>query len=47
MPRDVLVELAGGQRHVLAGLDLAESVDARERSAGHRILDRALATLRD
>lgn len=45
MPRNVVVELARGRRHVLAGLDLAESVEARERSAGHRILDRALATL--
>jgi excisionase family DNA binding protein len=46
MPDDVVSSLADGQRHVLAGLDLAGSVDERERSAGHRILDHALAKLR-
>lgn len=46
MPRDVVVELASGQRHVLAGLDLAGSLDARERSAGYGLLDRALTVLR-
>ncbi|TQN42088.1 helix-turn-helix protein [Blastococcus colisei] len=46
MPPDVVTELADGRRHVLAGLDLAGSTDARERSAGHRILDRALGSLR-
>jgi excisionase family DNA binding protein len=46
MPTDVVAELASGRRHVLAGLDLAGSTDARERSAGHRILDRALERLR-
>ena len=43
---DVVAELAKGRRHVLAALDLATSTDARERSAGHRILDRALERLR-
>lgn len=46
MPLGVVAELADGRRHVLAGLDLAGSTDTRERSAGHRILDRALAALR-
>ena len=41
MPRDVVAELAHGRRHVLAGLDLAGSTDARERSAGRRLLERA------
>jgi hypothetical protein len=45
MPQQVAADLAQGRRHVLAGLDLAGSTDARERSAGHRILDRALAAL--
>jgi excisionase family DNA binding protein len=43
---DVVTDLAHGDRHVLAGLDLAGSTDARERSAGHRILERALERLR-
>lgn len=46
MPRNVVSQLAAGRRHVLAALDLAGSVDVRERSAGHRILDSALAKLR-
>jgi hypothetical protein len=46
MPRDVVAELAQGRRHVLAGLDLAGSTDARERSAGHRLLERAQEQLR-
>ncbi|MCF6508725.1 hypothetical protein E9549_15115 [Blastococcus sp. MG754426] len=46
MPMDVVEELARGRRQVLAGLDLAASTDPRERSAGHRILDRALGQLR-
>ena len=46
MPSEVVTELADGRRHVLAGLDLAGSTDARERSTGHRILDRALEALR-
>lgn len=46
MPSDLVSELASGRRHALAGLDLAGSVDARERSAGYRLLDTALATLR-
>ena len=46
VPRDVVAELAGGRRHVLAGLDLAGSTDSRERSAGHRILERSLERLR-
>lgn len=46
MPLDVVTELAGGARHVLAGLDLAGSTDARERAAGSRILERALERLR-
>src|SRR5690242_11910048 len=43
---DVAADLAHGRGHVLAGLDLAASTDARERSAGHRILERALERLR-
>jgi hypothetical protein len=31
---------------VLAGLDLAESLDARERSTGYALLDSALTALR-
>jgi excisionase family DNA binding protein len=46
MPTAVVTELAGGRKHVLAGLDLAGSTDARERSTGHRLLDRALEDLR-
>ncbi|RZU32512.1 helix-turn-helix domain-containing protein [Blastococcus saxobsidens] len=46
MPLDVVAELVDGRRHVLAGLDLAGSTDTRERSAGHRLLDRALAALK-
>lgn len=46
MPADVVTELATGRRHVLAGLDLAGSTDTRERSAGHRLLDRAVERLR-
>lgn len=42
----VIAELAAGRRHVLAGLDLAGSTDTRERAAGTRLLDRALAALR-
>ena len=45
MPMDVVRRLADGERHVLAGLDLAGSTDPRERSAGRRLLDRAVATL--
>lgn len=45
MPLDVVTELARGPRHVLAGLDLAGSTDARERAAGSRILDRALGRM--
>ena len=45
MPLDVVTELARGARHVLAGLDLAGSTDARERAAGSRILDRALGRM--
>ena len=46
MALDVVAGLADGRRHVLAALDLAGSTDTRERTAGHRILDRALAALR-
>jgi hypothetical protein len=46
MPIDVVTELADGRNHVLAGLDLAGSTDARERSAGHRLLERAVERLR-
>ena len=46
MAPDVVADLADGRRHVLAGLDLAGSTDPRERSAGHRILDRAVGALR-
>jgi hypothetical protein len=46
MPASVVTELANGRRHVLAALDLAGSTDARERSTGHRLLERALAALR-
>ncbi|WP_369140944.1 helix-turn-helix domain-containing protein [Modestobacter versicolor] len=46
MPIDVVAELAGGRRRVLAGWDLAGSADARERSAGHRLLERAVERLR-
>ena len=46
MAPDVVADLADGRRYVLAGLDLAGSTDPRERSAGHRILDRALRGLR-
>lgn len=45
MPTDVVAELAGGRHHVLAGFDLAGSTDARERSAGHRLLQRAVERL--
>ena len=47
MPTSVVTELANGRRHVLAALDLAGSIDARERSTGLRILDRAVERLRD
>jgi excisionase family DNA binding protein len=47
MALDVITALARGPRRVLAGLDLAGSVDARERSTGVRILDRALAGLHE
>lgn len=46
MPKDIVSRLASGKRHVLAGLDLAGSIDTRERSAGYRLLDTALAKLR-
>jgi excisionase family DNA binding protein len=46
MPSDVVTALARGTRSVLAGLDLAGSTDARERSAGARILERALGRTR-
>jgi hypothetical protein len=46
MSLDVVSELAVGRRRVLAGLDLAGSIDVRERSAGVRLLDRALVGLR-
>jgi hypothetical protein len=46
MPADVVAELSRGASSVLAGLDLAGSSDARERSAGRRTLDRALERLR-
>ncbi|WP_170856628.1 helix-turn-helix domain-containing protein [Geodermatophilus africanus] len=46
MRRDVVAELAQGRRHVLAGLDLAGSTDARERSEGQRLLERAQEELR-
>jgi hypothetical protein len=46
MPTDVVAELARGRRHVLAGLDLAGSTDARERATGHRLLERALERIR-
>ncbi|MGY2065634.1 helix-turn-helix domain-containing protein [Blastococcus sp. SYSU DS0619] len=46
MPIDVVAELAGGGRQVLAALDLAGSTDPRERSTGHHLLDRALGQLR-
>jgi len=46
IPPETVNEVARGRRRVLAGLDLAGSTDARERSAGHRILDRALGALR-
>jgi excisionase family DNA binding protein len=46
MALDVIADLARGRRHALAGLDLAGSTDPRERSAGHRILDRAVRALR-
>ena len=46
MPIDVVEDLADGAHHVLAGLDLAASTDTRERSAGRRVLDRALDRLR-
>jgi len=46
MPIDVVTDLADGRHHVLAGLDLAGSTDARERSAGHRLLERAVERLR-
>jgi hypothetical protein len=45
MPNDVVARLARGANHVLAGLDLAGSTDARERSTGQRLLDRALERL--
>jgi hypothetical protein len=46
VPASVVTELANGRRHVLAGLDLSGSTDARERSTGHRLLERALGSLR-
>jgi excisionase family DNA binding protein len=46
MPSELVTQVARGRRHVLAGLDLASSTDPRERSTGHRILDRALQALR-
>jgi hypothetical protein len=46
MPPEVITEVARDRRHVLAALDLAGSTDTRERSAGHRILDRGLEALR-
>jgi len=46
MPLDVVADLADGRRHVLAALDLAGSTDARERSTGQRILERAIGALR-
>jgi hypothetical protein len=45
MSASVVTELASGRRHVLAGLDLAGSTDARERAAGHRLIERALEAL--
>jgi hypothetical protein len=45
MPTSVVTELANGRRHVLAARDLAGSIDARERSTGLRLLDRALTRL--
>lgn len=45
-PTAVIADLAAGRRRVLAGLDLAGSIDPRERAAGQRILDRALDGLR-
>jgi excisionase family DNA binding protein len=45
-PLAVVEELASGGRHVLAGLDLTASTDARERTAGRRLLERAVAALR-
>ena len=42
MPKSVVTELANGRRHVLAALDLAGSIDTRERSTGLRLLGRAL-----
>ena len=47
MPSSVVTDLARGKRHVLAALDLAGSIDARERSTGLRLLDRALERLGD
>jgi len=47
MNLDLVAALARGHGRVLAGLDLAGSIDVRERSTGRRILDRALAALRD
>lgn len=46
MPTDLVAELARGPNHVVAGLDLAGSTDARERSTGERLLGRALRRLR-
>jgi excisionase family DNA binding protein len=46
MPASVVTVLAKGRMHVLAALDLAGSTDARERSTGHRLLERALDQLR-
>ena len=46
MPSALVSALANGRRHVLAALDLAGSTDARERSTGHRLLERALDALR-
>lgn len=45
-PMALVAELAHGRRRVLAGLDLAGSTDARERSTGHRLLERAQEELR-
>ena len=46
IPLELVTRVARGRRHVLAGLDLAGSTDPRERSTGHRILDRAVQALR-
>jgi excisionase family DNA binding protein len=46
MPLDIVRELADGQRHVLAALDLASSTDPRERATGLRLLERSLERAR-